>query len=177
MSFWDVTKRILQGKPAFETPTDRDDWDDDAPTIDFSEERTAKLAEKKDETELYDSSGHKQIPVVSLESPNPVPNGDLIDIWVTIKNQSSRDITVEKVTLFGTRTELHIPLAPKQERELRIYRGKELTHNHYSKAELYYKDVLSGDYFRADHLIDYKYDGDKTYDVSDFELLMPINDI
>ena len=65
MSFWDVTKRLLTGKPAFEAPKSDDDWDDDAPTTDFAEDREAKRVEKAD-TDLYDESGNKQIPVAGV---------------------------------------------------------------------------------------------------------------
>ena len=176
MSFWDVTKRLLTGKPAFEAPKSDDDWDDDAPTTDFAEDREAKRVEKAD-TDLYDESGNKQIPVAGVTHTKYDLNDSQIDVWSVIKNHSERPLMLDKMVLLGQRTNLHYELRPGLQHEFRIYRGPRMTHDSYKKAELYYKDIQSGDYFRADHLIGYKYETDKTYSVQELELLTPINDV
>lgn len=176
MGFWDVTKRMIQGKPAFEVSQSDDDWDNEAPTTDFSEGRAAKRAEVQSAS-LVDEKGYKHPPVVSITNVK----GDLSDryyeLWVTIKNQSNREVLLDKVTLLGTKFQANYPLHAGEQRVFQVYRGLRLTHDNYKKAELYYKDVPTGDYFRADHLLQYKYDTDGTYEVVDFELFMPIYDV
>lgn len=178
MSFWDITRRLIQGKPAFEAPKPEDDWDD-APTTDFSEDRKAKRAEANEanDTDLHDANGRKQIPVVGVTQAKYDTSGPNMDVWATIHNHSKRAIELDKMVMMGARVELDYPLAPGAQREFRVYRGPRPAHDSYKKAELYYKDTLSGDYFRADHLIGYKYEADKTYSIQELELLTPINDV
>lgn len=176
MGFWDVTKRMLQGKPAFTAAQSEDDWDDDAPTTDFSEERVAKRSESE-QTGLVDEKGYKHPPVVSIVNTKDNLSGQYYEIWATVQNQSDRDVQLDKVTLLGTKFQMNYPLGAGQQRVFHIYRGAPLTHDHYKKAELYYKDSPTGDYFRADHLLQYTYDPDGTYEVVDFELFMPIYDV
>lgn len=175
MGFWDVAKRVLQGKPGFDVPKP-DDWDDDHPTTDFAEDREAKRAQKN-EASLYDAHGNKQIPVVGVTHTKYHTSGAQIEVWAVIHNHSERTIMLDKIVMLGQSTELDYQLAPGHEREFRIYHGSRLTHDNYKKAGLYYKDTLSGDYFRADHLVGYKYESDKTYSVIELELLTPINDV
>lgn len=178
MGFWDVTKRMIQGKPAFEVPKgdQNDDWDDDAPTTDYAEDREAKRAEKTDKS-LYDDEGNKLVPVVGVVHTKYTLSGSQGEVWVTVHNHSERSVMLDKMMLLGQRTELGYELQPGSQRDFKVYYGPRMTHDHYKKAELYYKDSLSGDYFRADHLVGYHYETDKTYSVEELELLTPINDI
>ena len=178
MSFWDVTKRMIQGKPAFEMPKsdNNDDWDDDAPTTDFAEDREAKRTEKTDQT-LYDADGNKHIPTAGVVHTKYTLSGSNTEVWATIHNHSDRSVTLDKFMLLGQRTDIGYELAAGLERDFRVYHGPSMTHDNYKKAELYYKDTQTGDYFKADHLIGYKYEADKTYNVDELELLTPINDV
>ena len=178
MSFWDVTKRVFQGKPAFEAPKsdDNDDWDDDAPTTDFAEDREAKRTEKTNQT-LYDADGNKHIPTVGVVHTKYTLSGANMEVWATVHNHSERSVMLDKIMLLGQRTDLDYELGASRGRDFRVYHGPRMSHDNYKKAELYYRDVLSGDYFRADHLIGYKYETDKTYSVDELELLTPINDV
>lgn len=178
MGFWDVTKRVLQGKPAFEAPKsdDNDDWDDDAPTTDFAEDREAKRTEKTNQT-LYDADGNKHIPTVGIVHTKYTLSGANMEVWATVHNHSERSVMLDKIMLLGQRTDLDYELGAGRGRDFRVYHGPRMSHDNYKKAELYYRDVLSGDYFRADHLVGYKYETDKTYSVDELELLTPINDV
>lgn len=178
MGFWEVTKRMLQGKPAFEVPKsdDNENWDDDAPTTDFAEDREAKRAKQTNQS-LYDANGNKHIPIVGVSHTKYTLSGPNTEVWATIHNHSERSMMLDKIMLLGQRTELDHELGPGREREFRVYHGQRMVHDNYKKAELYYKDTLTGDYFRADHLVGYKYETDKTYSVDELELLTPINDV
>jgi hypothetical protein len=176
MGFWGVVKRMLQGKPAFEAPPETDSWDDDKPTIDYAEERQAKRA-ATDRNNLFDEKGYKQPPVVELTHVQDTLNHELYELWVTIMNRSERTVRLDKVTLLGTKYALNYPLAPHAEHAFRVYRGEVVRRDEYKKAELYYCDEASGDYFRADHLVQYKYTMDGVYEIVGFELCQPIRDV
>lgn len=177
MGFWDVTKRIIQGKPAFEASQDPDDWsDNDEPTVDFAEDRQAKK-EQVLETSLIDENGNKHIPPATIHRVRTLVNGNNAEVWMILKNESDRTVFLDKVTLLGVKFELDYPLKPGGEREFRVYRGALLTHDNYKTAELYYKDEASGDYFRADHLLEYSYESDGTYELVDTKLITPIRDV
>lgn len=180
MGFWGVLGRMIQGKPAFEMPPPEDRWDDDsdAPVADYSEERRAKKQQALDyEKGLVDEKGVKQIPVAEVINVNTDNNGQNIDLWVTVRNQSNRELRLGSMTLLGTKFDLNYPLKAADQRVFRVYSGPQLTHDNYKKAELYYRDEMTGYYFRADHLLQYKYENDKTYDVVGMQLITPINDV
>ena len=158
MGFWSFTKRMLQGKPAFEAPQHAG-------------------APDKAQDGLVDEHGHKHPPTITLTHAKSDHSGEHVDVWVTIKNQSERDVMLDKLVMLGVTARLGYPLPAGHQHEFRAYRGPSLTHDHYHRAELYYKDVPSGDYFRADHLITYHYEAVGSYDVTGFELIEPIYDV
>lgn len=177
MGFWDVTKRMIQGKPAFEAPPSPDEWsDNDEPTTDFSEERQAKREEVKS-TNLVDEHGVKHIPVAELTNANYRLSGDRFELWATIRNQSDRSVVLDKVIIFGATAGVNYPLQPHDQRVFKIYSGPVLKHDNYHSADLYYKDELAGDYFQASHTVDYRYESDGTYEIVGFDLIEPIRDI
>ena len=177
MGIWDVTKRLIQGKPGFETPKDPDKWsDNDDPTTDFSEDRQAKK-EQVYQASLTDKNGNKHTPVATIHRIRTIVSGNNSEVWVILKNESTRKVFLDKMTLLGVRFELDYPLNPGGEREFRVYRGAHLAHDHYKTAEIYYRDVLSGDYFRADHLLEYSFESDGSYELVDTKLITPIRDV
>ena len=102
MGIWDVTKRMIQGKPAFEAPQNSgDDWDDDAPTTDFAEERQQKRDDATS-TSLVDENGYKQIPPAALTDVDYKLLGDRFELWATVSNQSDRPVQPEtRIILCG----------------------------------------------------------------------------
>jgi len=178
MGIWDVTKRMIQGKPAFEAPQNSgDDWDDDAPTTDFAEERQQKRDDATS-TSLVDENGYKQIPPAALTDVDYKLLGDRFELWATVSNQSDRPVHIDKITLFGTTTQHGYPLPPRGQRVFKLYGGSLLKHDNYKTLELYYKDVQTGDYFRADHMIEYSFSADNSsYKKNSFQLIEPIRDV
>lgn len=174
MGFWDITKRVLQGKPAFQS-AQHDEWEDDAPTDEYAEERHTKRDEIQ-ERDLYDQNGEKHPPVVEVSHAKYTLSGTTTEVWATICNRSDREVVLDKIDLFGSIAQLNYPLHPNQQREFRVYSGPQQAHDNYKKAQLYYKDVLSGDYFRADHLISYTYEHE-FYHIGAMKLINPIYDI
>jgi hypothetical protein len=179
VGFWDVTKRLLQGKPGFVPPPRDDTWDDDAPTTDYAEDREAKRQQSGDaRISLYDAKGYKQIPPAQVTKVQYDIDGPNMEVWAVIENQSQRSLMLDKFTLIGQTVELGYRLEPGLNHEFRIYRGKRPTHGSYTKASLYYKDHVTGDYFRADHMVGYHFEPhDHTYAVEELTLMSPIRDV
>lgn len=177
MGIWDVTKRLIQGKPGFETPKDPDAWsDNDEPTTDFAEDRLAKK-EQVANASLVDAHGNKHIPIATIHRVRTLTSGNNAQVWMILKNESDRTILLDKITLLGAKFGIQYPLVPGGEREFQVFHGPLLVHDHYKTAELYYRDQISGDYFRADHLLEYSYESDHTYEVVDTKLIPPIRDV
>lgn len=178
MGFWGGLGKLVAGKPVFEESRSEghdDGWENDAPTTDYAEERQAKKEESRG---LYDESGVKQIPEAGVIHVKYNLSGTNVEVWATVRNHSTRNIELDKIMICGQKRELDYPLSPGAEREFSVYKGPFLMNDGYKRAELYYKDVQTGDYFRADHVIEYHYDAQsRAYHVNSLELIRPIYDV
>lgn len=182
MGFWDVTKRMLQGKPAFEVPQQPqgktvDEWGDPVQDPDPLTADDSEWDERIHRNQRIDGSGVKIIPEVEVIEVTPRYSGDQVDLWVTVCNQSQYPVFLDKSYIFGVRQDLTYPLPSGGRRDFSIYRGKQPTNDGYKYAELYYRDDESGDYFCAAHMIVYEYQMDGTYRVNDMNLVRPIKDV
>ncbi len=190
MGAWDVLKKMIVGEPIFDQQNkQKNDWDvDQNPTADFAEERDAKREKIENQkiiakeqqsnlNSLHDSRGYKKIPQCEVIRTRSVMSGKNMDVWATIYNPSERPLELDKILVMGNKLELDYPLQSRSQREFRIFRGVRPKHESYKKAELYYKDIPTGDYFRADHLIDYKQEKDGTVTVRALEFISPVVDV
>ncbi|HEX8389817.1 MAG TPA: hypothetical protein VF597_00135 [Candidatus Saccharimonadales bacterium] len=172
--FWEITKRLLQGTPAFVAPPKpHDDWDDDSPTVDYAEDREAKRTQsatrpahpiEQDPTKLYGEDGVKHFPKCECVRLKSHLSGTNIELWATIANQSKREVYVDKLELLGRTVQLDRELTPGEQHEFMVYRGPFFKHDDYTTANLYYRDDLSGDYVNAVHSIEYHYDPSHGYE-------------
>lgn len=180
MGFWDIAKRMIQGKPVFEVPADyqkqQDDWGD-VPQDDPSPVNESQQGERVHRNQRVDAHGYKVVPEVEIIRVEPRQSGEFIEVWVTIRNQSQYPVFLDKSYIFGVKQELDYPLPAGGQREFSVYRGKQLTHDSYKYAELYYRDEGSGDYFCAAHMIHYEHGSDGIYDIVDMKLVRPIKDV
>ena len=176
MGFWDVTKRLVIGQPAFQEPPKPNEWsDNDEPTADYADEVAAK---REEHVGLRDAHGVKQIPEAAIRSAKYDLSGDHVEVWATIHNASDRVIELDKIMVAGQKWELDYVLQPGAEREFSVYKGAVLTHNSYNRAELYYKDQATGDYFCANHIVQYDYHAQtKTYNIVGMTIMRPIRDV
>jgi hypothetical protein len=181
MGFWDVTKRMLQGKPAFEVPAEKnpgktvDEWGD--PLIDPDEVAVTPVGERIHRNQRIDAAGRKMIAEAEIIDIQSRFSGAYVEVWATIRNNSPFEIMLDKIQAFGTKHELDYPLPPQATRQFQIYKGMQFTSNAYTYAELYYLDKGSGDYFCATHIVVYQHESDGTYDVADINLVRPIKDV
>jgi hypothetical protein len=161
MAFFETFKRIVQGKPPFEAP--KPDGQDQQSTQQTQAAPTAR-------------SGPKVIPEVEIERTTSRSDGSRMQVTCIIQNNSQGVIELDKIQLLGTSLELDNFLRPGEERQYNVYNGNRLQHTNYRTAELYYKDA-SGDYFCANHNIEYDQEADNTYVITEMQLQRPIRDV
>lgn len=162
MSFFETFKRIVQGKPPFEVP--KQDGQNQQPLQ--QSQPAAPQAPR----------GPKVIPEVEIERTTYRTNGSQMQVLCIIQNNSQGTIELDKIRLLGTSSELDSFLRPGEERQYTVYSGNRPQNTNYRIAELYYKDA-TGDYFCADHYIDYDQEDDRTFVITEMNLRRPIRDV
>jgi hypothetical protein len=168
-SFYEAIKRIIQGKPVYDA-TDNPE----APATDAPDAPPAEAAAEPQST--IQKNDASTFPVVQVTRTESRPNGQTLQIYCTLRNNWQEQVDVDSITLFGNEYKLRISLGPGQEREVVTYNGPLLTSTRGSEAVVIYK-TETGDYFEAVHEIHYSYTPEKTYDVTDLSLHLPIRDI
>lgn len=163
MGFWDVTKRMIRGKPAFEVPPA-------SPTMSGSSQQVPGQADVR-----HDISGNKVIPEVWVGRCKYHLDGSHMQVYAHIANTTSVPIFLDKINLINQTRELDYELQPGREWEFRIYDGPAPTNGAYTEANLYYRDNGDGDYFRARHFIEYSL-ADGAYCVEELHPVRPVID-
>lgn len=184
MGFWDAMRKMVQGKPVFEVEPQGldskgkavDEWGDPLQDADPVEPERG-VAQQPVGSRRVDAHGNKIMPEVEICQVEPRYSGEMVELWVTIRNTSQFPVFLDKSYIFGVKQELDYPLSPSGQREFMIYRGNRPAHDNYKYAELYYRDEGSGDYFCAAHTIHYRHQSDGTFDIVDFDLVRPIKDV
>jgi hypothetical protein len=166
--FFEGMKRIFKGQPVFDENDDRPDARIPTPTpVLPSQSATPKIEKYRDHS----------FPVVYLKRAVTHYNGNRMEVYCYIANNWSAEVLVDKIRIFDTRREIDITLRAHQEREVLVYSGPKITRD-YSEATLDYKTMAEGDYFQSIHDVRYNYhSAEKTYEISDFRLRLPIRDI
>lgn len=162
MGFFDVLKNLATGKPGFEVPETPDEH--------------TNMPEKPVEGESPARRGPKVIPEVEIERTTYRTNGQQMQITCIIQNNSKGTVELDKIRLLGSSLELDSFLRSGEERQYNVYKGNRPNNTNYHLAELYYKDEF-GDYFCANHLIEYERESDGTYSITEFKLQHPIRDV
>lgn len=160
MGFWNGLGKMVQGKPVFgegtQVPTGSNQSADKTP---------------------IDGYGNKIIPEVKFEHCKTHISGTAAEVTVWATNLSMHEIELDKVVMLDTKIEIDRRLGPQQSHEIKAYKGPIPTDDHSKKASLFYKLVDSGDYFRADFMIEYIRESDGTYFMVDFHPERQINDV
>ena len=154
---------------------------------DSSEGKDALGDAAKDETSPDDqyhlASGQKIIPEIEVDRIKAQSSSDnkRLEIWAYIRNHAAFDVELDKYELLGQRGDLNRFLKPGEIFELRLYQGAMPQSDAVRKMYIQYKIVGTGDYFQADHMIEYKYEqdnhGNKWYLPEELKLLRPVRDI
>lgn len=144
---------------------------------------TRKSDDKLQPDQYHSANGQKVIPEIEVERTEAHPSGDnkYLEVWAHIRNHASFDVELDKYEILGQRGDLNKFLKPGEIFELRLYRGPMPQSDSVRKMYIQYKIVGTGDYFQADHMIEYKYEqdnrGNKWYMPEELKLLRPVRDI
>lgn len=125
----------------------------------------------------HDEHGNKIIPEAEITSCETHLKGENCEVWANIRNNSAFEIELDAVRVLGNKTELDRRLLPGDEHKFKIFTGAMPRDDHSREAELYYKNVKSGDYFCARHIIEYQYESDGTYIIEEMRIVRPIRDV
>lgn len=170
MGFWNAVNKMVQGKPIFEDqPTVRDK------ITGAAEQPQGEAAQNNNP--FVDQHGKKIIPEVRIEHVTSHINGPSFTTTAWIKNVSTLEIELDKITILSNRVEIDRRLRPQEAHEVTLYRGPALKHNHDHKAILQYKIVQNGDYFTAEYTVEFKYESDATYTIKALQPNYGVRDI
>jgi hypothetical protein len=121
--------------------------------------------------------GGKYIPVVFIEEAECDIEGTNMRVSITIKNESTVEVFIDKIRLVNTTKELDSTLRAGEEKQYHsVFHGPRPNHTSYSECQLEYRDT-TGDYFRTNHYVEYTFEPDKTYSVRRITYQPPVKDI
>ncbi len=190
MSFWKAMGRMIAGQPVYqqtdkpvESARDEDakNWQegilpDDSDHVQPGDDVTQDV-KPQDTAPFTTQNGQKIIPEIRVGRCETHLSGDNIELWIVIKNTSEVEIMLDKIVMLGRTTELDRFMKPSEDREFMVYRGPKLKNGSYTKAQIMYKLVATGDYFCADQEVRYHVESDGDYVVDELHLIHPIRDI
>jgi hypothetical protein len=143
MSFFETMKRLAQGKPPYEPEAAIEKGD-----LRHDPNPAAPVDPPQHATDT--PTGEKVLPRVTLEEAKCYVNGDRLECYTMIYNESTYDVTLDKIMLLNMRRELDATLRAGQKREFLVYSGPVPDNQNYNNAELQFKDNMS-DYFVSHH--------------------------
>lgn len=172
MGFWQGMKRFLNGKPVFEVPIEGQ----------MSPQANQPIPPQSNESvpdsrrTPVDGRGRKIIPETEIGNIDCNQSGESMTVWATFTNSSAEAVHLDKITLLGQTRELGFNLNGHGSRRIEVYRGQLVSSNAYRSADLDYRLVASGDYFRGRYFVESNYD-DGFYYPEDFQLQRPVRDV
>lgn len=125
------------------------------------------------------ANGQKIIPRVTIERVESHLSDEMrrVEVWVHVRNHSSFDVELTRVNFWRQHTDPGRFLKPGESYEIRIYAGETRHDDAEHKAEVQYKLVQTGDYFQADHHVEYRYERDERAEFYVPEEMRPIEPI
>jgi hypothetical protein len=144
-------------------------------------EQPARTASANDDLltgvgEGYYEGLRKIVPEVDVERLEAHQNGDRLELWAHVQNHSKFEVQVGRVNILGQHLDVGRFLKPGERNEVKIYAGAMPKDDSYHKAEFFFKIVKNGDYFCADHRIEYGFH-DGHYVPEDLKIIHPIRDV
>ena len=182
-SFFQVIKRLIQGKPVFD-PNDQLDGSRPNPLqqpIQPGQPQQTHGAVPLPTQPAVPSNGiqkgnDRTFPVVIVKRVKSRVNGNNLQVYGWIRNNWHGQIELDKIRLLGGHKELDATLRPGEEKEFQLFSGTRPSKPTYN-AEIDYKTEEGKDYFRAVYDVDFSFLPDKTYSVDELKLHLPIRDI
>src|SRR4051794_36648888 len=68
-------------------------------------------------------AGHEETPIVRIGRVESSLNGQRLDVYAVIKNESSQPVLLDKIHMFGAKRELDRHLRPGESHQCLIYSG------------------------------------------------------
>lgn len=127
-------------------------------------------------------SDQKIVPNVTIARVESHLSGDMrhIEVWVHVRNDSNVEVEVTRVNFWRQHATPGRYLEPGESYEIRIFSGDTRHDDAEQRCEVHFRHVETGDYFRADHRVDYRFeetDQGKFYIPEEMHLISPIRDI
>lgn len=145
--------RFFVGKPVF----DNDTGDSNSE----GEQKKAHLGYKNEH-------GQKIIPEVAFKNFKTHRNGNKVTTWAWATNVSQFELELEKLELLGKHYHIDRRLRPNEGHEVKIYDGPVITHEHDTRAKLYFTIHENDDLFLADYYIEFNRESDGSFILEDF---------
>lgn len=123
-----------------------------------------------------DASGRKILPVVLVNEVTCHEKGTAMECWGVLKNTSNAPLELKKATILGATHEIEHPLAAGEEREFMLYEGERPHTTAQTRCMVEYKNE-GGDYFVAEHFVEYDILSDGTCLVKNIRFIPPVRDI
>jgi hypothetical protein len=186
MGFFKSLGRIVSGKGAYE-PGDFKSSGQQAPTQPtgqfpdgqpngFPQDFPGQAPQAPGAPQPVQQQGPKVIPVVRIHRVESQVNGQRLDVYGDIKNESPVPVVLDKIIIQGMRRELDRALRPGESHQCLVYSGAPLRSLPNGYADVQFRTENS-DYFSARHQIRVQQLPDRTYKITEFLLTMPINDM
>lgn len=170
MGFFDGLGRMIKGEPVFQPG-------DAAQNQPQAQPQPGQQNPNVNDAGQPLHNGEKIRPIVQIIRCRNVPSGDKLEVWAHIKNESQVQVSLESINILGTNHNLQdMTLTLGQEREMLIYEGPAIKTTSYTKCELLYRDN-TGDYFKAQHIVDFKQESDGSFIIYRFRQVLPIYDV
>ena len=156
MGFLDGIRKMMQGKPVFETP------------VEPKERVSGSDEDIRDVPPLDDAVAPQDvIPTFSIDHLKSTVSGDKTEAWAWVTNTSPMDIEIEKCVILNTKSVIGRRLGPGQGHEVCLYRGPVPTNDQIHKANIFYKAVRENEYYRMDFTVEYNHEANGTYTVEE----------
>jgi hypothetical protein len=170
--------RFLKGEPIYQ-PGDMNDRKDIRPQDPLPGQTVPGRPLAQTPTPAPDPapSGHEEPPIVRIGRVECSLNGQRLEVYAVIKNESAQPVLLDKIHMFGAKRELDRHLRPGESHQCLIYSGPQLNHEDADYAEVLYRDDTGGQYFAARHEVRYRHESDGTLLVSECLLRGPLHHI
>lgn len=117
----------------------------------------------------------KQIPQLRIEDIDVRNNGSSMELHCIVRNDSDKQIFLDKVRILGVKREIDTALRNYEARKFLLYSGPRPNNTSYGAAEIDYHH--EGDYFQAKCRVEFRQEPDKTYTVHRLTVIGPAKDI
>jgi hypothetical protein len=172
--FFEGMRRMLVGEPIFKPDEHTDDPIYKKPLNDSPVEERQAVADNADMSVHEDKLNPPEAVIERFECH--YHDDTHMDVNVHVRNLSKELLWIDKLMLFGQRYNLDHELDPGESREFMVYRGPMLDNKYYTNAELHYR-TPNGDYFSAQHNIEFEERPNHKYIPHRMRFYGPVKDI